>query len=74
MQRMLDDGVATRRGVMNAHIARRPIRAGPGERAGIARATASRRSDDTLVLPLFHQMTADEQDRVIASLTRAVRA
>ena len=72
MQRMLDDGVATRRGVMNAHLEaaypagtwRAP---GPLTRSEDAQATA-------IVLPLFHQMTDAEQERVVASLTCAVTA
>jgi perosamine synthetase len=72
MQRMLDDGVATRRGVMNAHLeAAYPAgtwrAAGPLTRSEAAQATA-------IVLPLFHQMTDGEQDRVVASLTNAVAA
>lgn len=72
MQRMLDEGVATRRGVMNAHTeAAYPPgswRAPEGLSAG-EHATAT-----TIVLPLFHQMTVDEQDRVVAALARAVAA
>ena len=72
MQRMLDDGVATRRGVMNAHLeaAYAPgtwRAAGPLIRSEAAQATA-------IVLPLFHDMTDGEQERVVASLTRALAA
>ena len=72
MQRMLDDGVSTRRGVMNAH------REGAYP-AGTWRApgplTRSECAQDTAVaLPLFHDMTFDDQDRVVASLTKAVAA
>jgi perosamine synthetase len=70
MQRMLDDGVATRRGVMNAHLegaypAGTWRAAGPLTRSEEAQATA-------VVLPLFHQMTEEEQDRVVASLVCAL--
>ena len=72
MQRMLDDGVATRRGVMNAHLeAAYPPgtwrAGGPLTRSEAAQATA-------IVLPLFHQMTDGEQERVVASLTGALAA
>ena len=72
MQRMLDDGVATRRGVMNVHLeAAYPAgtwrAAGPLTRSEEAQATA-------IVLPLFHQMTDAEQERVVTSLTCAVAA
>ena len=71
MQRMLDDRVATRRGVLNAH--QQPAyppqawRAAPGGLVHSEQVSAS-----TVVLPLFHQMTFDDQDRVIDSLTRAL--
>ena len=70
MQRMLDEGIATRRGVTNAH--REPSylpsswRAAPGGLANSEQASAS-----ALALPLFHQMTVEDQDRVIESLARA---
>jgi perosamine synthetase len=71
MQRLLDEGIATRRGVMNAH-------AEPAYPPGSWRTTADglTRSEHALrtaiVLPLYHDMTEDDQDRVIAALTRAV--
>ncbi len=70
MQRMLDDGVATRRGVMNAHLegAYPPgtwRAAGSLARSEEAQATA-------VVLPLFHQMTDGEQERVVTALTCAL--
>jgi dTDP-4-amino-4,6-dideoxygalactose transaminase len=70
MQRMLDDGVATRRGVMNAHLeAAYP----PGTWRAAGALTRSEEAQATaLVLPLFHQMTDGEQERVVASLTCAV--
>jgi perosamine synthetase len=72
MQRMLDEGVATRRGVMNAH--EEPVyppgtwRSSP---SGLARSEQAAAS--ALVLPLYHQMTIEDQDRVIAALERACR-
>ena len=72
MQRMLDDGVSTRRGVMNAH------REGAYP-AGTWRApgplTRSECAQDTAIaLPLYHDMSYEDQDRVVASLTKAVAA
>ena len=72
MQRMLDEGVATRRGVMNAHLegAYPPgtwRAAGSLARSEEAQATA-------VVLPLFHQMTDGEQERVVTALTCALAA
>ena len=72
MQRMLDEGIATRRGAMNAHSeAAYP----PGSWRAPARLAASERATErTVVLPLYHQMTIDEQDRVVRALARAVEA
>ena len=72
MQRMLEDGIATRRGVMNAHM--EPAYPEGTWRSAGSLAESERAYRDTVVLPLFHQMTSGEQDRVIASLDRAVRA
>jgi perosamine synthetase len=70
MQRMLDDGIATRRGVINAHS--EPAyppgswREAPGGLASSELASAT-----ALVLPLYHQMTVEDQDRVITALKAA---
>jgi dTDP-4-amino-4,6-dideoxygalactose transaminase len=69
---MLDDGVSTRRGVMNAH--REPAYP-PGSWRAAGPLTSGERAQDTaIVLPLFHQMTSDDQQRVAESLRRAVLA
>jgi len=70
MQRMLDDGVATRRGVMNAHE-EAAYPAGTWRAAGPL-AASEQAHRQAVVLPLFHQMTVAEQDAVVASLARAV--
>ena len=72
MQQMLDDGVSTRRGVMNAH--REPAYPPGSWRAAGSLARGERAQDTVLVLPLYHQMTGDEQQRVVESLRRAVTA
>ena len=86
MQRMLDAGVATRRGIMCAH--REPAyppdtwacqtrltdRCGcpPG---ACERLTHSEQAQDhAIILPLFPQMTADEQDQVADALRDALAA
>jgi dTDP-4-amino-4,6-dideoxygalactose transaminase len=70
MQRLLDDGISTRRGVMNAH--REPAYP-PGSWRAPGPLTRSEHAQDTaIVLPLYHQMTADDQDRVVTALRRAV--
>lgn len=84
MQRMLDNAVATRRGIMCAH--REPAyRVEPWSCAG---GTACREGkvecshlrvsemgqDRTIILPLFHTMTEEEQDGVADVLRRACAA
>jgi dTDP-4-amino-4,6-dideoxygalactose transaminase len=73
MQAMLDAGVATRRGVMCAHreaaYAAEPWRIGP---LGLAASEAAQ--DRTLILPLFHEMTEDDQDAVVDALRAACAA
>ena len=68
MQAMLDQGVATRRGVMCAHLegayADRHLRHALPE--------FERARDGCVLLPLYPQMTEGEQDRVIQSLQRAL--
>ncbi|MGA2618556.1 MAG: DegT/DnrJ/EryC1/StrS family aminotransferase [Thermoguttaceae bacterium] len=64
MQRLLERGIATRRGIMLAH--REPAYAGYAPRVALHNSqTASARS---LLLPLFPQMTFEEQDQVLGSL------
>ena len=63
MQRYLDAGVSTRRGIMAAHL----------EPACARFATAplpvtEHLTHDSIILPLFHDMTLAEQDRVIELL------
>jgi perosamine synthetase len=84
MQRLLDEGISTRRAAMNAHReAAYPtgswycgVSRGACVHNGPAGSECLRRSehiqDTALVLPLFHEMTEDDQDRVIAALVRAV--
>lgn len=82
MQRMLDAGVATRRGVVCAH--REPAYAREFWSCGIGpeacdcppgtcnRLTESEQAQDhAIILPLFPQMTEVEQDEVVAALRKA---
>ncbi len=70
MQTMLDDGIATRRGVMCSHreeaCADLPLR--HNLRA------SEHAQDHTIILPLYPQMTDAEQDRVITSLHKAIQS
>jgi dTDP-4-amino-4,6-dideoxygalactose transaminase len=82
MQQMLDAGVATRRGVMNVHreaaYPKGTWSCGPAhDTCTCAGAgcewlrTGERIQDTAIALPLFHQMTEDDQDVVVAALRAA---
>ncbi|MEW5984262.1 MAG: DegT/DnrJ/EryC1/StrS family aminotransferase [Acidobacteriota bacterium] len=70
MQRMLDDGVATRRGVMCAH------REDPYRTArGVGALPVSEHAQDrTILLPLFHALTEADQGRIVQALASACAA
>ena len=70
MQHMLDSGVATRRGVMNVH--REPSYPPGSWRAGSALTRSEEAQDSALVLPLYHQLTGDDQDRVVEALRSGI--
>lgn len=85
MEAMLADGIATRRGVMCAHrepayrtepwrCTRTSARCDcpPGSCAKLRQSEAAQ--DHSLMLPIFGEMTISQQDRVIASLSRAVQS
>jgi len=71
MQKLLDAGVATRRGVMNVH--REPSYPPGTWRAGSGLAESERAQRSAIVLPLYHQLTEEDQDRVVAALASAIR-
>ena len=72
MQRLLDAGISTRRGVMNAHReAAYPH--GTWRASGTLRESEAAQ-ETAIVLPLFHQLTETDQDRVIEELVRAAGA
>ena len=60
MQGLLDRGVATRRGIMAIHR-EAPYRGDWDRVLPITNAV----TDSTMILPLYHEMTEDEQDYVI---------
>jgi perosamine synthetase len=73
MQSMLDEGISTRRGVMSAH--REPAYQHEPWRAEHRNALAisDEISDDGLMLPLYGDMTEDDQSRVASGLACAIR-
>lgn len=68
MQFMLERGIATRRGVMCIHL-EEAHRDAP-QRHDLRRSVAAR--DQTILLPLFPQMTADMQSTVVSALSDAI--
>lgn len=83
MQTMLDAGVATRRGVMCAH---REIAYGRGTwSCGVVPkcscppgtctqlSESEKAQDHAIILPLYHQMTDTEQERVVIALREALK-
>lgn len=67
MQGLLDRGIASRRGVMPIHR-EVPYRS---ERWDSRLPVSNRVADTSVILPLFHDMTEDEQDHVIDCIRRA---
>lgn len=65
MQRLLDNGVSSRRGIMNADqeaaYVNEPCRPLP---------TSEFARDNVILLPLFHDMTVADQDRVLELLVQ----
>jgi len=70
MQFMLDRGVATRRGVMCAHR--------EGAYADVPRLwpllESEQAQDHSIILPLYHQMTEEDQNYVVEVLREACQA
>ena len=70
MQFMLDRGVATRRGIMCAHR--------EGAYADVPRpwplSESERAQDHSIILPLYHQMTEEDQNYVVEVLREACQA
>ncbi|NIX75696.1 DegT/DnrJ/EryC1/StrS family aminotransferase [Microvirga terricola] len=68
MQKMLDRGVATRRGIMCVH--REPAYA--DLRLRLPLPESERAQDSCILLPLFHHMTDEVQDHVVSALKDAL--
>lgn len=66
---LAEAGVSARRGIMAAH--RQPAYL-DRDTGGAALPVTERLTDRTLILPLYHQLTTGDQDRVIAALLSAV--
>ena len=62
LERLARDGISARRGIMAAH--RQPAYAGR-DTGGADLSVTERLTDHTVILPVYHQLTLDEQSRVI---------
>ena len=69
MQQLLDQGIATRRGIMCAH--REPCYADQKLRHDLRQ--SERAQDHAILLPLYAQMTEDDQVKVADALRRTLR-
>jgi perosamine synthetase len=65
---LAEDGVSARRGIMAAHL--EPAYAGHPH---IALPDTERLTSRSIILPLHHELTDDDQRRVVAALARALR-
>jgi dTDP-4-amino-4,6-dideoxygalactose transaminase len=70
MQRLLDRGISTRRGIMATHR-ELPYRDERWERA-LAQTNAV--TEECIILPLFHEMTELDQDFVVVSILESSQA
>jgi len=70
MQKLLDRGISTRRGIMASH--REPPYASGNWDSRLPE--TNRATDDTIILPLFHQMTEEEQDYIVESIVEVGQA
>lgn len=70
MQRMLDDKIATRRGIMCSH--REPAYVSAPRRESLSVSEGAQ--DRCILLPLYPQMTPEEQQHVVDALARACAA
>ena len=68
LERLALDGISARRGIMAAH--RQPAYAGR-DTGGADLSVTDRLTDHTVILPVYHQLTLDEQSRVIQSILKA---
>jgi perosamine synthetase len=73
MQSLLDRGISTRRGIMNSH--REPAYFVKDDyRAASSLIHSEQMQDHAIILPLFHEMADDDQQRVADELQAALRA
>ena len=71
MQTLLDEGISTRRGVMNAHREHAYPDGSWRTVSGHSLSRSEEAQDTAIVLPLFHDLDEMDQDRVIDAVLRA---
>ena len=74
MQKLLDRGIATKRGIMCAHLEpaymNEPWHTGNNKK-DINKLNASCKArDKTIILPLFHQMETKEQNYIVKKIIK----
>jgi dTDP-4-amino-4,6-dideoxygalactose transaminase len=72
MQALLDHGIATRRGIMCTH--REPAYKNQPWRSSGSLSTSERAQDECILLPLYHQITHEEQQFIASRLRLAIGA
>lgn len=70
MQLLLDQGIATRRGIMCSH--REPAYQHQAWRSAGSLAESESAQEECILLPLYHQLTTEEQELVASSLRAAL--
>src|ERR1700736_41884 len=70
MQALLDQGIATRRGIMCAH--REPAYQIQAWRAAGSLSESERAQEECILLPLYHHLTKEEQELVAVNLRAAI--
>jgi dTDP-4-amino-4,6-dideoxygalactose transaminase len=68
MQALLNRGVATRRGIMCAH--REPAYSGFAKAGSLLE--SEKAQDQCMLIPLYPQMTEEEQDYVVAQISEVL--
>jgi perosamine synthetase len=72
MQTLLDRGIATRRGIMCAH--REPVYRHQDWRSAGTLSESERAQEECILLPIYHQLTKEEQAVIASNLRAAISA
>jgi perosamine synthetase len=72
MQTLLDRGIATRRGIMCAH--REQAYQHQSWRSAGSLCESERAQEECILLPIYHQLTKEEQELVASGVRAAIAA